>query len=94
MVKGSVNSLLQCLSSSMEKKQGLPMGGTSPMLGIGELEEGARTRHTASKEKREQGEARMSLGSGLESASLGSRTRRVNQGRLPRGGEYGAILQC
>lgn len=62
--------------------------------GAGRSEEGAGTKNTARKEKREElGKACKYLVSGLERKDLGSRTRRTNQGRFPRGGEYGAILQ-
>lgn len=61
--------------------------------GAGRSEKGAGTRKRARKEKREeQGKACRYLGSGL-GKDLGSRNRRNNQGSLPRGGEYGAILQ-
>lgn len=66
---------------------GLPMGARPCGWGSGA---GGTTRHTARKhEREEQGETRRHLDSGLGRGSLGSRTRRVNQGRLPRGGEYG-----
>lgn len=61
--------------------------------GAGRSEKGAETRNTARKEKREeQGKACRYLGSGLEK-DLGSRNRKNNQRRPPRGGEYGVILQ-
>lgn len=54
---------------------------------------GTGTRHTAKKEKKEeQGEACRYISSGLERESLGSRTKRINQGGLPRGGEYAVML--
>lgn len=66
---------------------GLPMGARPCGWGSGE---GGTTRPTARKhEREEQGETCRHLDSGLGRGSLGSRTRRVNQGRLPRGGEYG-----
>ena len=49
--------------------------------------------HSWKEQTEEPGETCSYPGSGLEGECLGSRNRRINQGRLPRGGEYEVILQ-
>lgn len=70
----------------------MPVGGTAPCWGEA-IKAGSRDKAHRKEKTEEQGQACRYLGSGLERNSVGSRTRRINHGRLPRGGEYGIILQ-